>query len=101
MLTHGVLDVMPLLFMTWIDLYEFMGMTLLWYIIAMVSRNWSRASTPFKTQLDYVNDRKSDSDDSKYPESSDKEGDHGKRHRSKKVNPALTLKRGTNERQKD
>ena len=38
MLTHVVLGVMPLLYMNYIDMYVFMGMTLLWYLRAMISR---------------------------------------------------------------
>ena len=50
----------------------------------------------FKSQLDSVNDREDDTNGGKYPDSSEKEGNHGKRNRSKKVNPSLTRNRGTN-----
>ena len=58
---------------------------------------WSINS--LKSQIDSVNNCEADTDDAKDPDSSDKEGDHGKRQRSEKVNPALTRKRGANERQ--
>ena len=61
--------------------------------------NWSINS--LESQLDSVRDREDDTDDVKYPDSYEKEGEHGKRQRSKKGNPAMTRKRGTNGRQKN
>ena len=53
------------------------------------------------SQLYSINDRKANNNDSKYLDSYDKEGDHRNKQRSKKVDPALTRKRGTNERQRN
>ena len=53
-----------------------------------------RSIKPLKIQLDYVNYRKSDTDDVKYPDSSGEEGNHEKRQSSNEVNPALTRKWG-------
>ena len=50
------------------------------------------------TQLEHVRNREDYTDDGKYPDSSEKEGDHGNMQRSKKVNPDMARKRGTNER---
>ena len=58
---------------------------------------WSIKS--LKSQIDYVNAREADTDYGKYPDSYEKEGEHGKRKSSKKFNLTLTRKRGTNERQ--
>ena len=49
-----------------------------------------------KIKLDSANDRETDTDDGKDPDSSKEEGDHGKRQSSKKGNHALTRKRDTN-----
>ena len=46
------------------------------------------------SKLDSANDRKDDSDDGKYTDSSEKEGDHGNRQRSNKDNTALNKKGG-------
>ena len=54
-----------------------------------------------KSQLDSVKNREAETDDGKGPDSSEKEGDHGKSQRSNKGNTALTRKRGTNEIQKN
>ena len=51
---------------------------------------WSINS--LKSQLDSVNDRESDTYCGKNPDSSKKEGNHKKRQRSNKANPALTRK---------
>ena len=45
-----------------------------------------------KSQLDYVRDCKVGTNDGKYPESYEKEGNHEKRHGPDKGNPALTPK---------
>ena len=51
---------------------------------------WSINS--LKSQLDSVNEREADTDDVRYLDSSDKEGNHEKIQRSNKVNPTLTRK---------
>ena len=57
-----------------------------------------RIINSLKSQIDSVNNRDADTDDGKYPDSYDKEGEHGKMQRYKKRNPALTHKRGINKR---
>ena len=60
---------------------------------------WSINSV--KSQLDSVNDHDDDTDDGKDSDSSEKEVNNVKRQRLRKGNPALTRKRGINERQKN